>query len=74
MRQARNASIARTESNPAYETLTQPDGPIFFVGDHVSHIVGWQEGAALSSLRAINLIGDKVKAARLASASAITVG
>ena len=72
--QARNASIARTESNPAYETLTQPDGPIFFVGDHVSHIVGWQEGAALSSLRAINLIGDKVKAARLASASAITVG
>ena len=72
--QARNASIARTESNPAYEMLTQPDGPIFFVGDHVSHIVGWQEGAALSSLRAINLIGDKVKAARLASASVITVG
>ena len=45
--------------SPAYETLIAPDGPIYFVGDHVSHILGWQEGAALSSLRAIQMIGDR---------------
>jgi monoamine oxidase len=47
-----------------YETLIQPDGPIYFIGDHVSHILGWQEGAALSSLRAIQLLSDRVKASR----------
>ena len=47
-----------------YETLIAPDGPIYFVGDHVSHILGWQEGAALSALRAVQLLSDRVKAAR----------
>jgi monoamine oxidase len=56
---------ARGEAVPAgYETLIQPDGPVYFVGDHVSHILGWQEGAALSSLRAIQLLSDRVKASR----------
>jgi monoamine oxidase len=44
-----------------YETLIAPDGPIYFVGDHVSHILGWQEGAALSALRAVQLISDRVQ-------------
>jgi monoamine oxidase len=56
--------------NPGYDVLLDPDGPIFFVGDHVSHIVGWQEGAALSSLRAINLLGEKVKMASVSTAAA----
>jgi monoamine oxidase len=47
-----------------YETLIAPDGPIYFVGDHVSHILGWQEGAALSSLRAVQMISDRVRATR----------
>ena len=51
-------------TSPGYETLTQPDGPIYFIGDHVSHIVAWQEGAALSSLRAIQLLGDRLRATR----------
>ncbi len=72
--QARNASIARTESNPAYEALIQPDGPFIFVGDHASHIVGWQEGAALSAIRAVGIVSDKVKAARLASAPNVVTG
>ncbi|ADW69925.1 flavin monoamine oxidase family protein [Granulicella tundricola] len=55
---------AATATNEGYETLIQPDGPIYFAGCHVSHIVAWQEGAALSSLRAVGLINDKVKAAR----------
>lgn len=51
---------------PGYETLLQADGPIYFAGDHVSHIVGWQEGAAVSSLRVVKMISEKVKEARLA--------
>ncbi len=57
---------ALTHSNPGYETLIQPDGPIYFAGDHASHIVGWQEGASLSAIRAVQLISDKVKSAKLA--------
>ena len=60
----RRPAASRTETNPGYETLIQPDGPIYFAGDHVSHIVAWQEGAALSSIRAVQLISDKVKSAR----------
>jgi monoamine oxidase len=47
-----------------YETLIAPDGPIYFVGDHVSHVLGWQEGAALSALRAVQMISDRVRAGR----------
>jgi monoamine oxidase len=61
--QARSAEAARTRTNPGYETLIEPDGPIIFAGDHVSHIVAWQEGAALSALRAVRQVCDKTKAA-----------
>jgi monoamine oxidase len=64
--QAQSATAARTQTNPGYETLIEPDGPIIFAGDHVSHIVAWQEGAALSALRAVQQVADRVKAARLA--------
>jgi monoamine oxidase len=63
---ARSPAAARTFTNPGYETLIEPDGPIIFAGDHVSHIVAWQEGAALSALRAVGQVNDKTKAARLA--------
>ena len=49
-----------------YDTITQPDGPIYFAGDHTSHIVGWQEGAALSARRAVDMISERVRSARLA--------
>ncbi len=42
----------------SYQALLKPDGRIYFAGDHTSHIVGWQEGAALSAKRAINMIGE----------------
>ncbi|HTV08490.1 MAG TPA: FAD-dependent oxidoreductase [Candidatus Aquilonibacter sp.] len=54
------------KSPPGYETLLQPDGPIYFAGDHVTHIVGWQEGAAVSSVRVVKMISERVKQARLA--------
>ena len=46
-----------------YNVMTQPDGPIYFAGDAMSHVVGWQEGALLSGIRALQMISDKVKAA-----------
>ncbi len=61
-------AAAQTQTNPGYETLIAPDGPIYFAGDHVSHIVGWQEGAALSSQRAVRMIADH-SAARLAASA-----
>ncbi len=63
--QARNPGAARTQTNPGYQTLIEPDGRIIFAGDHVSHIVAWQEGAAVSAKRAVQQIADQVKAARL---------
>lgn len=49
---------------PGYERVLQPDGPIFFAGDHLSHIVGWQEGAALSAHRAVSLLSQTQSAAQ----------
>jgi len=46
-----------------YERIIEPDGPIFFAGDHASHLVGWQEGAALSAHRAVSLIGQSQSSA-----------
>ena len=45
---------------PGYEVWIQPQGRIFMAGDHTSHIVGWQEGAALSAHRAVNMIAARV--------------
>ncbi len=47
-----------------YQTLLQPDGPIFFAGDHTSHVVGWQEGAASSGRRVVQMLSDRVKSAK----------
>ncbi len=63
-------AAAKTGTNSGYETLIAPDGPIYFAGDHCSHIVAWQEGAALSSQRAVGMIADRTKAAKLAGVHA----
>ena len=59
-------ALARTGTNPGYETIIQPDGRVIFAGDHTTHVVAWQEGAALSALRAVQLVSDRVQAARIA--------
>jgi len=33
----------------AYQRLLAPDGPFFVVGDQVSPLPGWQEGAVMSA-------------------------
>lgn len=46
-----------------YATLCKPDGPFFFAGEHLSYINAWQEGAALASHEAIQLLQARVSAA-----------
>jgi monoamine oxidase len=43
-------------------TLQSADRRVYFAGDHTSHLVGWQEGAALSAYRVINQLGARVEA------------
>jgi len=54
---------------PGYERAIQSDDPIFLAGDHVSHIVGWQEGAALSAHRAVSLLTQSQSARQSARPS-----
>ena len=54
------SGFGRQDAND-YAVMTQPDRRVYFAGDHTSHIVGWQEGAALSAIRAVNMIGQKVQ-------------
>ena len=53
-------------SQQAYNQLHQPDGNIFFAGDYVSRIVGWQEGAALSAHHVVAEIAKRVSSRRVA--------
>jgi monoamine oxidase len=43
-----------------YRELIVPDDRIYFAGDHCSHIIGWQEGAALAAQRTITMIVSRV--------------
>ena len=52
-----------------YKEFIQPDDRIFFSGDHCSHIIGWQEGAALASHRAIRMISERVQTAKTSGTS-----
>ena len=52
-------SGAERGAPPGYEVWTQPQGRVYLAGDHTSHIVGWQEGAAVSAHRAVKLIGER---------------
>jgi monoamine oxidase len=45
-----------TEQDSNYALLSEPDGPFYFAGEHLSHIGAWQEGAILSARRTINMI------------------
>jgi monoamine oxidase len=55
-------SYGRGENSASYERLIEPDGPIYLAGDHVSHMVAWQEGATLSAHRAVMQIAQAANA------------
>lgn len=68
-------SWIRSYGGDGYNVIIEADGPIYFAGDTASHIVGWQEGAALSARRAVGMIAEKVKAAKLSGvASGVVQG
>jgi monoamine oxidase len=48
-------------SEPAYAQLEKPQGRTYFAGDYLSHLVGWQEGAALSAHHAIERIAKQLR-------------
>ena len=45
------------EDSRAYQRLLRPDGRFFVIGDQVSPLSGWQEGAFMSSEHAVRQIG-----------------
>ena len=47
-----------------YKAFIEPDERIYFAGDHCSHVVTWQEGAALSAHRTVKMIGERLRAAK----------
>ena len=57
------AARYKTDHDPNYAVLSEPDGPFYFAGEHLSHVGAWQEGAILSARRAINMI-DKHRRAQ----------
>ena len=64
-------SWVRTAPDPAtkrpefyagpYREFLVPDDRIYFAGDHCSHLNTWQEGAALSAQRAIQMIVARMR-------------
>jgi len=47
-----------------YQAFLEPDGRIYFAGDFCSHLLTWQEGAALSAHRTVNMISERVRTAK----------
>ena len=41
-----------------YAELLRPEGPIFFAGEHLSYVLFWQEGAALSAHEAVRTMTE----------------
>ena len=52
---------------PRYAELLRPEGPIFFAGEHLSYVVFWQEGAALSAHEAMRLMAAHAAERRAAA-------
>ena len=50
-----------------YNELLRPEGPIFFAGEHLSYVVFWQEGAALSAHEAMRLMTNHAAERRAAA-------
>jgi monoamine oxidase len=48
----------------AYQAFTQPDGRIYFAGDHCSRVGAWQEGAVGAAHRALQMMTERIRAER----------
>lgn len=54
------ASWTNEQKASVYRTLQEPDGAIYFAGEHLSNLPAWQEGAILSAHHAIAKIAARV--------------
>ncbi len=43
----------------SYKVLNEPDGTIYFAGEHLSYLTAWQEGAVLSAYQAIRNLSSR---------------
>jgi len=50
-----------SNSNPS-SLLQRADGPFLFAGDHLTYLQGWQEGAVISSINALDNLLDLIAA------------
>ena len=57
-------SFGGTYYNGPYRAFQAPDDHIYFAGDYCSHLLTWQEGAALSAQRTVSMIGAHVRAVK----------
>jgi monoamine oxidase len=57
-------AYSRPTYDADYKVLLEPDGPVHFAGEHLSHLNGWQEGAVLSAQAAVAGIDARVRASR----------
>ena len=57
--QAADYDPADAKDTAAYNRLIAPEGRFFVIGDQVSPLPGWQEGAMMSALYVIELVGGK---------------
>jgi monoamine oxidase len=44
-----------------YKEFLNPDDRVYFAGDYCSHLTTWQEGAALSAQRAVEMIARRMR-------------
>jgi monoamine oxidase len=50
-------------ASPAYRTLLEPVGRLYFAGDHVSYVTSWQHGAFESARHVVTALHQRVLAA-----------
>jgi monoamine oxidase len=51
-----------------YAELLRPEGPIVFAGEHLSYVLYWQEGAALSAHAALRVLAEQTAQASVEAA------
>jgi len=58
-----------SDQEPDYALLSEPDGPIWFAGEYLSHVGAWQEGAIRSAHRTAALLDARHRAGRPVTAT-----
>jgi monoamine oxidase len=57
-----HADFGQEARGSRYAELMKPEGPIVFAGEHLSYVLYWQEGAALSAHAAMRVLNEQAAA------------